>query len=93
MDTKICFKCNTNKPLFEYYKHSQMLGGHLNKCKSCTKNDTKEAFQQKMKDPLFVEKEKKRGRDKYHRLEYKGKYNPAYEETKQVGSQSLTEGG
>lgn len=38
---KVCFKCNLEKPLSDYYKHGRMADGHMGKCKECTKNDVK----------------------------------------------------
>jgi hypothetical protein len=76
---KICFKCNENKPLHEYYKHPKMADGHLGKCKGCTKKDVKERFDVLIQDPEFIESERKRARGKYHRL-YKGVHKPSLED-------------
>ena len=65
---KKCFKCGESKELNEFYKHSQMGDGHLNKCKSCAKIDVKENSAKYSEDESYIEKERARARSKYHRL-------------------------
>ncbi|HAY3553731.1 hypothetical protein [Elizabethkingia meningoseptica] len=81
-NTKTCFKCNIEKQINEFYKHKKMGDGHLNKCKTCTKNDNKNRFLVLSEDPIWVEKEKERHREKYHRLNYKDRHKPSAENQK-----------
>jgi len=67
---KTCFRCGEEKELSEFYKHKEMGDGYLGKCKKCTKGDTKKAAEEKKNDPAWVERERTRGREKYHRLKY-----------------------
>jgi hypothetical protein len=36
--TKVCRECGQELPLTDFYKHSEMADGHLNKCKRCVRN-------------------------------------------------------
>lgn len=74
METKRCFKCGIIKPLSEFYKHPQMEDGHLNKCKECTKKDSKARYNVLSTDNNWLEKERQRSRDKFKRLGYKNKF-------------------
>lgn len=44
MSTKVCFRCNLEKDINEFYTHPQTLDGRLGKCKECTKTDVRQNY-------------------------------------------------
>lgn len=84
--TKECFKCHRVLPLTMFYKHPRMADGHLNKCKDCAKKDVHEKYMDNSQKDEWIEKERERGREKYHRLGYKDVYKHSHPETKTVAA-------
>lgn len=81
---KICFKCQNLLPIVEFYTHKKMPDGHLNKCKNCTKIDVRKREEELKNDPEWIEKERERNREKYHRLGYKGKNTPSTDKKREI---------
>lgn len=65
---KPCIACGQVKPIGAYYQHPRMADGHLNKCKECQKASSRKTYRLRSRDPEWVEAQRARHREKYHRL-------------------------
>jgi hypothetical protein len=83
---KKCTYCNQEKELSCYSKQSSSPDGLRNYCKECA--NTKEKLRQAelKNDPEWKEKEKERGREKYHRL-YKGERKKKLPSSKRLSTE------
>lgn len=81
--TKICKWCYEEKPIEQFNRNKAMPDGRINKCKACVYLYEHERLKRNSADPKWIEKERARGREKYHRLNYKetNKTNPKNRET------------
>lgn len=56
------------KDINSFYKHPKTKDGLMEKCKNCHKLLIRNNYLKNIDDPNYIEKERKRGREKYKRL-------------------------
>ena len=67
---KRCRACGIEKDIFDFYKLPGTKDGHDSKCIDCVKLSMQQLYKKNSQDPQWVEKERERGKEKYHRLGY-----------------------
>ena len=78
--TKKCTKCGEVKSLSDFYTMPRNADGKHGSCIVCYKKRVNDRYNLLVRSPEFVESEKTRARDKYHRLYSMGrvKIDPLY---------------
>lgn len=69
--SKRCRECGKVLPYSEFYKHKQMLDGHLNKCKTCVKSRVRKHRQENLEQIKQYDRSRN---DLPHRIEARRKY-------------------
>jgi len=84
--TKKCFKCGEVKSLSDFYKHSHMKDGHVNKCKGCNKKDVSK--NRSLKIDYYREYDRGRGsrQSNEYAKEYRDKYPNKYKAKNMVNN-------
>ena len=75
---KKCFKCEKVKPLADFYKHTQMKDGRVNKCKDCNKKDVGEHRMANLEKIRAYDRNRGSRQSKEYLSEYRNKYPNKY---------------
>lgn len=75
---KHCFKCQSIKPLSDFYKHAKMADGHLNKCKDCTKSDVSKHRAKNLDFIRQYDRDRGNRQDREYLAAYRQKYPRKY---------------
>jgi len=70
---KTCNVCNIEKESKEFYLNPTNNRLTINRCKTCVAKYNKARWEKLKKDPVFISKERERGREKHFRLGYNKK--------------------
>jgi hypothetical protein len=71
--TKVCYKCNKEQPLTEFYKRKQLLDGFSTYCKKCWK-----ILIEKRKSEMYDQQAEYREQNKNKRKQLRDKYYAKY---------------
>ena len=77
MSSKTCKGCGVETDLSEYYKHSRMADGHVNKCKGCVSARVRENRRERLEQYTLYEKARA---NLPHRVEARRKYQEEHKE-------------
>ena len=90
---KTCFKCNTEKPLTEFYRHPMMGDGYLGKCKECNKKDVRENYEKRRSQ--YLEYDRRRYRENPKRragIEASKARHPDREKARRITRSAMSSG-
>ena len=84
MDNKICLRCNLEKLIEDFFNYPDLFDREFNYCKDCRISDSLNKQLEIKNNNEWQEKERKRHREKYYRLNYKEIHKPCKEVKREI---------